>query len=140
MSLSVSGDQVPVEPLPPPPHPAAPSYLQSLDLEVGFNRRGYEISEQFSSDEMTRNFIKAFSGLAMSQDQILVFEFHGQNLKATVKSVSVLDLADEQRKGVPTNAHQSGNHNFTGILMDKTDVTFIKAADSLIKIKGSSKK
>ncbi|KAG5648754.1 hypothetical protein DXG03_000101 [Asterophora parasitica] len=141
IGLSLTGDQVTVEPLPPPPHPSAPSFLQSIDIEVGFLRLRHEIAEQFSADEMARNFIKAFSGIVMSVDEILVFEYHGQNLKATVKGVSVLDLADEQRRGVPGGgAQRSVNHQYVGILMDKTDVTFMKAPDSAIKIKSSAKK
>lgn len=140
IGLSVSGDEVTVEPMPAPPHPSAPSFLQSIDLEVGFLRRGHEIAEVFSADEMGRNFVKAFNGIVMSQDEVLVFEFHGQNLKATVKSVAVLELADEQRRGAPQGGQRSQNHNYVGILMEKTDVTFMKASDSAIKIKSSAKK
>lgn len=139
MSLSISGDQVTIESLPQPPHPASPSYLQSIDVEVGFFRRGHEIPEQFSADEMVRNFLRAFSGIVMSVDEVLAFEFHGQNLKVVVKSVSVLELADEQRRGA-LGGERSINHQYMGILMDKTDVTFMKAPDSAIKIKSSAKK
>ncbi|KAF8165629.1 vesicular-fusion protein SEC18 [Crassisporium funariophilum] len=137
IGLSITGDQARVEPLPPPPHPMAPSFLQAIDIEVGFLRRGHEIAEQFSSDEMVKNFVKAFNGIVMSADEVLVFEFHGQNLKAIVKSVSVLELADEQRKGLAADRRSA---NSMGILMEKTDVTFMKAPDSLIKIKSSAKK
>jgi vesicle-fusing ATPase len=139
IGLSIAGDQVTIDALPPPPHPSAPSYLQSIDLEVGFVRRGHEIAEQFSADEMARNFLKAYNGIVMSTDQVLVFEFHGQNLKATVKAVALLELADEQRRGTAPGQH-SVNHQYMGIVMDKTDVTFMKAGDSAIKIKSSAKK
>jgi vesicle-fusing ATPase len=139
IGLSVTGDQVSVEALPQPPHPSAPLYLQSIDIEVGFLRRGQEIAEQFSADEMARNFLKAFNGIVMSADEVLVFEFHGQNLKATVKGVGVLELADEQKRGAGTG-QRSVNHQYMGILMNKTDVTFMKAGDSAIKIKSSAKK
>ncbi|KDR84045.1 hypothetical protein GALMADRAFT_54580 [Galerina marginata CBS 339.88] len=140
IGLSLTGDQATVEPMPPPPHPAAPSYLGAIDLEVGFLRRGHEIAEQFSADDMGKNFLKAFSGIVMSADETIVFEFHGQNLKATVKSVSVLDIADEQRKGVPSAGQRTVGHQHMGILFEKTDVTVLKAPDSLIKIKSSAKK
>ncbi|KAH9482940.1 Vesicular-fusion protein sec18 [Psilocybe cubensis] len=139
IGLSLTGDQASVEPLPSPPHPAAPSFLQSIDLEVGFLRRGHEIAEQFSADDMAKNFVKAFGGIVMSTNELVVFEYHGQNLKATVKGVSVLDIADEQRKGPITNQRTPGHENM-GILFEKTDVTFMKAPDSLIKIKSSAKK
>ncbi|OBZ70486.1 Vesicular-fusion protein sec18 [Grifola frondosa] len=124
IGLSLTGDEVTVEPL-----PSAPPYLQSMDIEVGFLRRGLEIAEQFSSDEMAHNFIKAFNGIVFAAGEVLVFEFHGQNLKATVKSLSVVELPN-----APTNA------SHFGVLMEKTDITFMKAGDSSIKIKTSAKK
>lgn len=129
IGLSVTGDEVTVEPI-----PFSPSYLQSLDIEVGFLRRGHEIAETFSADEMARNFIKAFSSIIFTAGQMLVFEFHGQNLRAQIKGLSVLELADAQRRG------GSGASTAMGVLMEKTDVTFMKAGDSAIKIKSSAKK
>jgi vesicle-fusing ATPase len=138
IGLSLTGDQAIVEPLPPPPHPLAPSYLQAIDLEVGFIRRGHEVAEVFSADEMAKNFLKAFGGILMSTDEVIVFEFHGHNVKGTIKSVSGLDLADEQQRGV--TAQRNSRHANMGILFEKTDVTFLKAPDSHIKIKSSAKK
>jgi len=40
--------------------------MGSLDLEVGFWRRGLEIAEQFSADEMANSFIKAFNGQSLA--------------------------------------------------------------------------
>ena len=139
IGLSLTGDQATVEPLPPPPHPSSPSFLEAIDIEVGFLRRGLEIAEQFSSDEMSRNFIKAFNGIVMSSGQIIVFEFHGHNLKGTIKSTSTLELADEQRGSARGGQHPASRQNM-GILMDKTVVNFMKAPESQIKIKSSSKK
>lgn len=134
IGLSLTGDSVDVAPLPGAPAPGALPYLESLDLEVGFLKKGHEIAEQFNADDMTKNFVKAFNGLVFSVGEILVFEYHGQNLKGTVMAVGTVELADAQRRGVG-NALQNA-----GILMDKTDVSFIKAGDSAIKIKSSSKK
>ncbi|KAF9057846.1 vesicular-fusion protein SEC18 [Panaeolus papilionaceus] len=141
IGLSLAGDQATVEPMPAPPHPAAPPFLQAIDLEISFLRRGQENAEPFSADDMTATFIKVFSGIIMSENEIIVFDYRGQNLKATIKSVSALELADEQRRGVPAGQRSSttGPRHF-GIIFDKTDVTFIKAPDSLIKIKSSAKK
>lgn len=139
IGLSVAGDVVNVEPLPSPPNPSAPLYLQSLDLEVGFIRPRHEIAEQYSADDMAHTFLKAYNGILISADEILVFEYHGQNLKVIAKNVSVLELADEQRRG-GAPGRRIPRHDRMGILMDKTDVTIMKASDSLIKIKSSAKK
>jgi vesicle-fusing ATPase len=82
IGLSLTGDQATVESLPPPPHPSAPSFLQAIDIEVGFLHHSFEIAKQFSSNEMTQNFIKAFNGVIMSSNQVIVFEFHGTQSKS----------------------------------------------------------
>lgn len=133
MGLSIQGDEVAVSSLDTSP---AEIYMESLHLEVGFWRRGLEIAEQFSTDEMGKSFIKAFNGQIFGLGQQLVFDFHGQNLKATVVGLNVLELADGQQRRRGAGAATSG----MGVLMDRTEVTFIKAADSRIKIKSSSKK
>ncbi|TRM67910.1 P-loop containing nucleoside triphosphate hydrolase protein [Schizophyllum amplum] len=135
IGLSLSGDSVPVQPLPAPPHPHSPSYLQSLDIEIGFLRRGHEIAEVFSADDMAKTFLRAFSGIVMSEGEVIVFEYHGQNLKGTVRGLSTLDLAEEQSRGGGARGLQG-----VGIVMEKTDMTFVKASDSAIKIKSSAKK
>ncbi|KAF9481878.1 vesicular-fusion protein SEC18 [Pholiota conissans] len=138
IGLSLSGDMAMVEPLPSPPHPSAPSYLQAIDLEVGYMRRNAVATEAYSADDMAKNLVKAFGGIVMSTEQIIVFDYLGHNLKATVKAVSVLDLADEQQRGVP--AQRGSRPMNMGILFEKTDVTIMKAPDSQIKIKSSAKK
>lgn len=104
------------------------AYIQSLDLEVGFLRPRHEIAEQFSTDEMGHNFIKAFNGLVFGIGETLVFDFHGQNLKAVIKGLTGVEMTG----GAPVEG--------MGILFDKTDVNIMKAGDSLIKLKSSAKK
>ncbi|KDQ08889.1 hypothetical protein BOTBODRAFT_37587 [Botryobasidium botryosum FD-172 SS1] len=132
IGVSVTGDEVDARPL----ELSNDSYLATLDLEVGFLRRGHEVAEQFDADEMQRNFIKAFNSQIFSTTQLLVFDFHGVNLKATVKGLSLLELASNQNKNAKPSAHAGD----MGILMEKTDINFIKAGDSQIKIKSSAKK
>ena len=125
MGLSLSGDEVSVKPLPPQ---FARAYLETLDLEVGFNRRGHEIAEQFSADDIAKHLLKIFDNVIFAVAEVLVFEYHGQNLKAMVTGLSVVELP------------QGNTAQNMGILMNKTDITIGKAADSLIKIKSSAKK
>jgi vesicle-fusing ATPase len=132
MGLSIAGDEVTLASLDLPP---AEIFLDSLDLEVGFWKRGLEIAEQFSADEMAQSFIRAFGGQIFALEQQLVFDFHGQNLKAIVKGLNVLELAEGQNK-----RRGGGGISQMGVLMERTDVVFIKAADSRIKIKSSEKK
>jgi hypothetical protein len=75
----------------------------------------------------------------MSTNESIAFEYHGQNIKGTIKGLSLLELADEQRGRAPGSDPSKSQQNY-GIIMDKTDVTIMKAPDSLIKIKASAKK
>jgi vesicle-fusing ATPase len=141
IGLSITGDTVTVTSLPPPPHPTAPAFLETLAIEVGFLQRNLEIAEQFSMDDMGATFIRGFSQVVFTVGQILVFEYHGQNLKGVVKSVSVLELAAEQRRGSAGGGFPaSGGRSDSGIVMEKTEVTFLKDPVSKIKIKSSAKK
>ena len=140
IGLSATGDTVTVTALPAPPHPSAPAFLESLTLEVAFLQRNLSIAEEFSADDMGATFVRGFGGVVFSIGQILVFEYHGQNLRCVVKSVSVLELPVEQRRGgVPGSSEVLGRTD-SGIVMEKTDVTFMKDPQSKMKIKSSARK
>ncbi|KAG9000183.1 transport between ER and Golgi ATPase protein [Tulasnella sp. JGI-2019a] len=131
IGLSVSGDEVDVQPL----NLASSDYLTSLDIEIGFWKRGHEVAEQFDPDEMMRNFIKAFNGQIFAVGQMLVFDFHGQNLKGIVRGMQQVEFPN--KKG---GSGGGGGGASMGLLMEKTDITFMKAPDSAIKIKSSTRK
>jgi vesicle-fusing ATPase len=135
MELSM-GDQIPVDPLPPPPHPSAPLYLQSLDIQIEFNMKGVQASEEYHADELTKLFVRNHNGVVLSAGQVVLFEFHGKNLRGVVLGVDALELPDEQMRG--GGQHDGGN--MFGIIMDKTDINFSKAPGSTIRLKSSAKK
>ena len=95
-------------------------------------RRGHEIAEAFSADEMAQNFLRSHNGVVFSVGQLLIFDFHGQMLKLQVVGLQTVELMN-----APPSQGQSGQ---SGVLMEKTDITFLKAADSSIKLKSSAKK
>lgn len=127
--------------LPAHPHPSAPPFLETLTLEVGFLQRNLDVGVEFSADDMGATFVRGYGGVVFSIGQIIVFEYHGHNLRCVVKSVSVLELAAEQRRGgVPGATDGLGSRTDSGIVMEKTDVTFMKEQNSKIRIKSSAKK
>lgn len=130
IGLSLTGDQATIERIPDPPHHGAPAFIQEIDIEVGFWKRGVEVAEVYSADDMAKNFVKAFRGTVMTLDQLIVFEYHGQNLKGVIKSIVLLEIPGN----VPPIMRS------TGIISPETDVTILKSADSAIKIKSSGKK
>jgi vesicle-fusing ATPase len=113
-----------------------PPFLQSIDIQVGFIRNRSENQEPYSADEISRNFVKIFSGVVFAPGEILIFDFKGEKLKMTVASMNVVELSDQQNNSrVVKQLHME-----MGVVMERTDVTVMKASDSMIKIKSSAKK
>jgi len=134
IGLSTIGDSAAtIELLPSPPHPTAPAYLESITFDISFFNPRAQVDEAFSADEIAKVFVKAYAGILVTVNQSLVFEFRGHNLKAVARSLTLLELSDTQHGG-------QSRFPSSGIIMDKTDVTFVKAGDSAIKIKSSMKK
>ncbi|KAG8965470.1 transport between ER and Golgi ATPase protein [Tulasnella sp. 419] len=66
IGLSITGDEVKVEAI----QTGSSDYLTSLDIEIGFWKRGQEVAEVYDSEEMGRTFLKAFNGLMDGVDQL----------------------------------------------------------------------
>lgn len=91
---------------------------------------------------MLKRSSQAFESHIFSVGQLLVFEFHGQNLRAVITGVEVVEAEQLNRKGAkaapPGGAAPTRSDK--GILMAQSTVNFIKAGDSSIKIKASGKR
>ncbi|TKA53436.1 hypothetical protein B0A53_04430 [Rhodotorula sp. CCFEE 5036] len=129
--LSQSGDVVDVEPFD-PYSLGSDIYLASLDLEVAYWFEKNAQPNAYSADELQDVFRRAYDGLIVTVGQPLVFDFHGQNLRATVKGLHNLAL---EGKGAVSSSHAR-----SGILTSQTEINFIKDPASAIKIKSSAKK
>ncbi|TIC68428.1 vesicular-fusion protein SEC18 [Wallemia mellicola] len=106
-------------------------FLESVDIEIGTNKKGYEPANPFNADELQTSFINAYAGLVLSPGQILVMDYHGINLKAVVRNTNVVALMQDTSD--PTLSQ-------TGHIMDTTTINFSKEPASLIKLKGSAKR
>ncbi|GAA5842585.1 hypothetical protein JCM3766R1_004865 [Sporobolomyces carnicolor] len=126
--LSQSGDVVDVEAFDPNTL-GSNVYLASMDLEVGYWFEKNAQPTAYSADELQSVFVRAYEGLIFTSGQPLVFDFHGQNLRATVKGIHSLSLDGGAGQGART-----------GILTNQTEVNFVKDPASAIKIKSSAKK
>lgn len=131
IGLSLSGDAVTIDMF-----PQEPPYLQSIDVQVGFVRNTFENPVPYSADEISNNFSKIFNGVVFAPGELLTFDFKGEKLKMTVTSMSLVELSDKQNKSRSGKQLQME----MGILMSGTDINIMKASESTIKIKSSSKK
>ncbi|PWN53756.1 AAA-domain-containing protein [Violaceomyces palustris] len=142
--LSAQGHEVSVQPFDPFSNGQS-VYLGSLDVEVSFLRRGEIATEQFDADEMARNFSRAFDSHMFTVGQLLVFEFHGQNLKAVIKGVDVVETQQLDRKAGGARAAQYQQQTPSarqdkGILMPQTQINFLQAPEGGLKIRASGKR
>lgn len=128
--LSMSGDTVDVEAFDPQTL-GSDVYLASLDLEVAYWFEKNATPEAYDADELQRVFLRAYEGLIFTVGQPLVFDFHGQNLKASVKGLHNLALNEK-------GGNVGGGR--MGILTAQSEVNFMKDPASAIKIKSSAKK
>ncbi|GAA6053700.1 hypothetical protein JCM3770_003173 [Rhodotorula araucariae] len=130
VGLSQSGDIVDVEPFD-PNSLGSNIYLAALDLQVAYwFEKSARPDVAFSADELQSVFRTAYDGLIVTVGQPLVFDFHGQNLRATVRSLASLGLDDAKANGAMRS----------GILTSQTEINFVKDPASAIKIKSSAKK
>lgn len=75
-------------------------------------------------------FKRAYEGLIFTPGQLLVYDFHGQNIKATVRGMHNLSLGGAG----------GGGGGRIGILTAESEINFMKDPASAIKIKSSAKK
>ncbi|VDC02103.1 unnamed protein product [Peniophora sp. CBMAI 1063] len=129
MELSPS-DTVTISPLPSAPHPAAPLYLETLAIEIGFAKRMQVQEAPFEADDLAKTFVRMYGGTALGNNQPFVMDYRGVPLTARVKALTTLMLPDS-----PSGARQDA-----GVVFEQTDVTFLKDANSPLKLKGSAKK
>ena len=146
MGLNASGDEVEVDQLDLNQY-GQDVYLTGLDIELGTMKPRAVIDEELSTDDVAKVFMKCFGGMVFSPKQILLFEYHGYFLKATIKcmpykpisnrALSIVLLAISNVGMAATDGRPGPPF---GALIQETDVTFIKASDANLKLKGSSKK
>ncbi|CAH1756857.1 10061_t:CDS:10 [Entrophospora sp. SA101] len=105
-------------------------FLGNLELEVGFLRKTQDSKEQFDTEEMSNIF-----------SQLLVFDFHGTNLHVVAKGAQVIDQSSLQRDltGGEPQPNQIQIQANRGILTQQTVIHWIKAPDSSLRLKGSSR-
>lgn len=119
VGLSAHGETVEAQPY----NPGNGEWASSVELEVGFRLKRHETADLFDTEDMARAFTNAFPSLPLTPLQPIVFDYHGHDLKATVRNVATL-----------------GSAGSTGIIMEGTEIIWVKDPTSSIKLKNTSKR
>ncbi|CAB75779.1 Vesicular-fusion protein sec18 [Schizosaccharomyces pombe] len=113
------------------PHGAP--YLHSMTLEVDFQNRNRTTNEPFDGEEMAKLFCSSYQSQVFSPGQKIVFDFRSYNIKATVRTISCVDLLIGENQDAENTADTSKR----GLLTSQTEIQFFKAAHSALRLKAS---
>ncbi|XP_058442651.1 vesicle-fusing ATPase 1-like [Malaya genurostris] len=112
--------------------------LCNVCIEVDFLQKKTTTLEPYDSDQMAKDFIMQFSGLALTVGQPLVFSFADKKLLCLgIKSMEAID-ANASVSGDKSGKAEPKKTNF-GRLLGNTNVTFEKMENSSINLVGKAK-
>ncbi|KAL9931161.1 hypothetical protein V8E36_009979 [Tilletia maclaganii] len=109
-------------------HGSPGTFIASMDVELNWLSAAQATNNTFDSDQMQAAFCQAFNNQIFTSGQTLVFEFLGTNLHASVRGITAIEGG--AGKGAPAARSDKG------ILMAQTEITFLKASGSTLKLKG----
>ncbi|KAG0047765.1 transport between ER and Golgi ATPase protein, partial [Gryganskiella cystojenkinii] len=115
-------------------------YLSTLEVEVGLFVKNPEFRGEFDAKDMSRHFISVFNNQVLSVDQALVVEFQDVRLMAIPKNADLVDV-DALQSGLrgPDGQQIHGRPGFRGVLTQQTQIQFVRAQDSSIKLRGAAR-
>lgn len=109
--------------------------ITQVSFETDFLQKKTITQEPYDSDEMAKEFILQFSGMALTVGQTLVFHFKDKKLLGL--AVKTLEAIDPRTVGDGKEA-KTRNVRF-GRILGNTVVQFEKAENSVLNLQGRSK-
>ncbi|XP_034660243.1 vesicle-fusing ATPase 2 [Drosophila subobscura] len=114
---------------------ASSDIITQVSFETDFLQKKTTTQEPYDSDEMAKEFIMQFSGMALTVGQSLVFQF--KDKKFLGLAVKTLEAVDPRTVG-DGKEPKSRNVRF-GRILGNTVVQFEKAENSVLNLQGRSK-
>lgn len=111
--------------------------LCNVCIEVDFLQKKTTTLEPYDSDQMAKDFVLQFSGLALTVGQPLVFSF--QDKKLLGLCIKSLDAIDASASVQGDKSKQDTKKTNFGRLLGNTTVTFEKAESSSLNLVGKAK-
>ncbi|WBW73969.1 secretory pathway ATPase Sec18 [Schizosaccharomyces osmophilus] len=118
--------------------PNGAPYLSAAELEVEFQNRNRTTNEALDGEEMSQLFANSYQNQVFAPGQKIVFDFKSFNIKATVRSISCVDLllSDSPDQGI----NKKTDPDTRGILTSQSEIHFSKSANSTLRLKASMKR
>ncbi|XP_055712680.1 vesicle-fusing ATPase 1-like [Phlebotomus papatasi] len=109
--------------------------IVNVVLEVDFVQKKITTTDPYDTDQMAKDFLMQFAGLALTVGQPLVFSFQDKKLLGlAVKTLEAVDV-----NAYKDTAHMEPKATRFGRLLGNTVVTFEKAENSSVNLVGKSK-
>ncbi|PRT53906.1 Vesicular-fusion protein SEC18 [Wickerhamiella sorbophila] len=104
-------------------------YLAAMEIEVDFYNRSKATNTPYDQEALAKIFRTNFQDRIFSPGQMFAMDVGGVNFKAIVRHTQVVDMSD---------FNGDRGENKRGIVLSQTEVNFVKAANSLMQLKGGS--
>ncbi|KAF9567278.1 transport between ER and Golgi ATPase protein [Mortierella alpina] len=116
------------------------AYLSNVEIEVSLMVKNSEFRGEFDAKEMSRHFVTIFNNQVLAIEQALVLEFQDVRLILVPKQVELVS-SDVLMNGLrgPDGHELPSRTGFRGVLTQQTQVQFVRAQDSNIKLRGAAR-
>ncbi|KAF9580111.1 transport between ER and Golgi ATPase protein [Lunasporangiospora selenospora] len=116
-------------------------YLHQLEVEVSLFVKSADFRGDFDAKEMSRHFIAVFNNQVLTIDQALVMDYQDVKLTMVPKKVDLvsMDVLQNGLKGLD-GQELTPRSGFRGVLTQQTDIQFVRALDSNIRLKNAARK
>lgn len=113
-------------------------YLGAVDVQISFYSKSSARPEDppYEQEVLAQRFLQLYKNQILAPGQIISMEYRQRNFKLVILTTQVIDLG-MQNAGSDSSLMKQ---NDRGILVDQTDITFVKERDSVIKIKSAGNK
>lgn len=117
------------------------SYLGAVEIAIEFASKNKATDAPYDQESLAKHFIKCYENQILAPKQQVIMIFQNIPLRCYISTVELIDMSLEkpQEIGSPSD----GNPRARGILTRQSEVSFIRAPNSVMKpmnLKGSAKR
>lgn len=114
-------------------------YLGAVDIQISFYSKNSARPDDppYEQEVLASRFLQLYKNQILAPGQIISMEFRQRNFKLVVLTTQVVDLNMQSGGDADPSLMKQ---NDRGILVDQTEISFVKEPDSVIKIKSAGNK
>lgn len=117
------------------------SYMGAVEIAIEFASKTKATDAPYDQESLAKHFIKCYENQILAPQQQVIMIFQNIPLRCYVSTVELIDMSLE--KPQETGSPSDGNPRARGILTRQSEVSFIRAPNSVMKpmnLKGSAKR